>query len=82
MYGEISEMRENNKIIKSVLLNILTELKENYPKDWLLSLEMYELIYEKDHELEQEIHDHLSQLKSISAYCKLVSDGMELIEKK
>ena len=82
MYGEISEMRENNKINKSVLLNILTELKENYPKDWLLSLEMYELIYEKDHELEQEIHDHLSQLKSISAYCKLVSDGMELIEKK
>lgn len=81
MYGDLRSMRENSRLDELALFNILHELKENYPKDWLLSLEMYELVYGKGLEIEKKINDYLKQLKSISAFHKLISDGVKLITK-
>lgn len=82
MYKDLRDMRENSILEESSVSRILNELKENYPKDWLLCLEMYELVCGKGLEIEKEIHAHLTELKLISACNKLISDGIQLITKK
>jgi len=81
LYENLRYMRENSSLEEDSLLKILEELKENYPEDWLLCLEMYELVYGKGLEVEKEIHEHLNKLKSTSTMNKLISDGMQLIIK-
>ena len=82
LYENISFMRENSRLEEPSLLNILNDLKENHPKDWLLCLEMYELVYGKGLHIEKDIQEHLNKLKSISTINKLISDGIQLIIKQ
>jgi phenylalanine-4-hydroxylase len=82
LYEKLRFMRENSRMEDPSLLNILNELKENHPKDWLLCLEMYELVYGKGLKIEKDIQEHLNKLKSISAINKLISDGIQLIIKQ
>ena len=82
LYENLRFMRENSRLEEPSLLNILNELKENHHKDWLLCLEMYELVYGKGLKIEKDIQEHLNKLKSISAINKLISDGIQLIIKQ
>ena len=82
LYENLRFMRENSRLEELSLLNILNELKENHPKDWLLCLEMYELVYGKGLRIEKDIQEHLNKLKSISTINKLISDGIQLIIKQ
>ena len=82
LYENLRFMRENSRMEDPSLLNILNELKENHPKDWLLCLEMYELVYGKGLKIEKDIQEHLDKLKSISTINKLISDGIQLIIKQ
>ena len=82
LYENLRFMRENSRLEEPSLLNNLNELKENHPKDWLLCLEMYELVYGKGLKIEKDIQEHLDKLKSISTINKLISDGIQLIIKQ
>ena len=82
LYENLRFMRENSRLEEPSLLNILNELKENHHKDWLLCLEMYELVYGKGLKIEKDIQEHLDKLKSISTINKLISDGIQLIIKQ
>jgi phenylalanine-4-hydroxylase len=80
LYAEVREMRHNQSPDGLRIGEILTILKNDYPKDWLLALEMYELADKNDLEIAAEIRTYLTHLKSDEKYTKLIDNGLRLIE--
>ncbi|PHS67118.1 MAG: phenylalanine 4-monooxygenase [Flavobacterium sp.] len=73
MYLSVREIREN-KSIKEPLQKIFITLKEEYPSDWLLALEIYELT--KD----EQVLDYMEQLKVAKPkVAHLIDNGLSLI---
>lgn len=78
-YARIRAMRTESVIEQAVLSSIFKNIKKNYPKDWLLALEILELSKDEDlnNNLEQYLHklyiDH-PKLK------KLILDGLSLLK--
>ena len=58
---------------------LLEKLKSNYNKDWLLPLEMYELVYNSNSEIEQELVKYLANIKKNEQHTALINNGLKLI---
>jgi len=80
-YQEIAEMRKSGEVDFLRLNLIFEKLKANFTSDWLLPLEMYELIYQSNTKMETEILEYLTQLKKIKKYEQLITNGIRLISK-
>lgn len=83
LYKSVRMIREGNDNNES-LKNIFQELKLNHPKDWLLSVEIAELLTSNtDNVLMQEVLIHLEKLKeNRPEIAKLISNGLELVFEK
>ena len=81
MYQEIAEMRKNGKIDFLRFALIFEKLKSNFDSDWLLPLNMYELVYQSDTLIEAEILAYLTELQKIKKYEQLIANGIRLISK-
>lgn len=80
MYQTVRDFRER-KINEADLKLILNNLKQSYPNDWLLSVELLEVA--NDDVLKTEILDHLESLKTKRPEVKhLIEFGIELISEK
>ena len=80
LYAEIATMRLKKIEIKR-LQTILKILKNTYPNEWLLPLEMYELTYISNDDFSKEIYSYLIQLKDNQQYAHLIENGLKLILK-
>lgn len=77
-YAEIRSIRTQKTIDNNRLKTIFAKLKNNYPTDWLLPLEIMEL--STDDTLQKEISAYLITLKTnYPKYDKLITDGMKLL---
>jgi phenylalanine-4-hydroxylase len=81
LYQSVKDIREHQTKTKEALNTIFIETAENYPNEWLLLLEIYELIYKSNSELENKIKSRLLELKKQSKYTKLIKNGLNLITK-
>ncbi|CAL65221.1 aromatic amino acid hydroxylase [Christiangramia forsetii] len=82
LYESVRNIRkgENTKFSLSAAFDII---KKHHPKDWLLSVEIYELAIEDDPKLAEQIKDHLQKLKKIRPeVAHLIEDGLEMTETK
>ncbi len=80
LYGEVRNMREDGNIDEQRLLSILGELESDYPEDWLLPLEIYELASQNEStELFARVRDRLEELAQDEKTGHLVSDGLRLV---
>jgi phenylalanine-4-hydroxylase len=81
LYGQIREFREgtNTTISRN---KVLKELKSNHPKDWLLSVELYELARAGgDDTFASEILEHLEKVKQDRPEVgHLIDGGIALVE--
>ena len=79
LYGKIRKARETEgEIAASFLSHLFVEVKENYPQDWLLPLEILELA--PSDELRREISDYLALLgQERPEFKHLIRDGMQLL---
>ncbi|MEP0263547.1 aromatic amino acid hydroxylase [Dokdonia sp.] len=79
-YKEVRDIRENKTISPKQLSEIFEELCNNHTNDWLLSLEIYELVYEDGSAFAKTV---LKRLKTIQALrpeiAHLIENGIELI---
>ena len=82
MYETVRNYRKNQDYKIDSLKRILKEVTSNYPSEWLLLLELYELVYNKDLSLMNAIYDELLKLKQNKHFTKLITDGLELIINK
>lgn len=82
MYQMVREKRKNTQFDEGFLLKLFIKLKENYPREWLLPVELYELAYQKGFEelvnqLKSYLHSLMETEKDIS---HLIEDGIKLAE--
>jgi phenylalanine-4-hydroxylase len=82
LYETVKTYRTNNTDAVEILKSIFKELIDKHPSEWLLLLELYELVYNKDLSLMNKIHEQLLILKQNKHYSKLITDGLHLIIKK
>nr|WP_315158041.1 aromatic amino acid hydroxylase [uncultured Flavobacterium sp.] len=80
LYQTVRSIRESNDITAS-LKSIFEKLQENHPNDWLLSIELVELLHTRNEtNLMEQILLHLENLKKQRPEIKkLISNGLELI---
>ncbi len=83
LYQMVMDVRESKKDFEA-LSDIFQEIKNKYPRDWLLSLEIYELCYQNlgmRHPLTQKVHYYLQSFTSLNSDSKkLIYDGLNLID--
>jgi len=81
LYKTVAEIRRDRIAIIEKLALIFINLEKNYPSDWLLTLEIYELVYNSNTDFELKIKNYLTQLKQIKKYSQLIDNGLNLISK-
>ena len=83
LYAEVREIREGKKINIQKLEVIFDKLKNNYSQDWLLVLEIYELIFNKKQaeKLIGKTSAYLSQLSKNKRITNLIQNGIKQIKK-
>ena len=81
LYQKVREVREKNSSEED-FIQLFNDVKQGYSEDWLLSIELYELIYKQNNDLAKEIKTYLLEKGETKVeYKKLILDGTELIEK-
>ncbi|MBI9040392.1 aromatic amino acid hydroxylase [Lutibacter sp.] len=78
MYDEVACMRNGNVDVDRVKI-LFGILRKMYPNDWLLPLEMYELLHKSNSDLSTEIYNYLTQLKDNERFMYLIENGLKLI---
>ena len=82
LYQSVRSIREN-AITTNELLPIAETLIENYPKDWLLALEIIEILNDSQNETSQKLLQHLQELKTQKpSLATLIDNGLELLFEK
>jgi phenylalanine-4-hydroxylase len=77
LYQKVRDMRENNNINLEELSTIFNTIKSS-DKEWILALEIYELIYNLDNSLKNNVFTYL-QKNQKGKYGNLIKDGLVLI---
>ena len=81
LYGQIRDFREGTNTTTS-RNKVFKEIRENYPDDWLLSVELYELARKNQDEVfAEEIAEHLESVKQRNPKLgHLIDDGLALVD--
>ena len=82
LYQQVRKLREKQQIDEQLLEAIYKEIQQNYQNEWLLLLEMYELLNEGNYALKDTIHQNLLVLKEQKKFSKLITDGLRLLKKE
>lgn len=82
MYSVVREIRESEVYDKEKLKRIFEELISIYPNEWLLPLELYELAYIKNLDIQDKIYNYLVEKKGNPSLEKLIENGLNLIQQK
>ncbi len=81
LYQQIRHIRQNDLANETTLSEIFDQIRKEYPTEWLLPVEMYELAFLNKFSLQTEIKEYVlgltSQLKEVS---HLIQDGIFLAE--
>ncbi|MBT2686731.1 aromatic amino acid hydroxylase [Bacillus sp. ISL-47] len=81
LYEEVRQIRESN-FSKDVLLHsIVGKILNEFPEEWLLQLEILELVerYDKESPLKKLLLDQLEKLSEEERYIRLIQNGLDVI---
>lgn len=80
LYNTVRNIREGQITSKEQLSIIFENVLNHYPNDWLLPLEIYELVYNDNSELTKLVLEHLTALtKASPEIAHLIKNGIELL---
>ena len=80
LYGKINSIRNSKKLDISKIESIYENIKLNYPDEWLLLLEIYELIFTENLNLKEKVMISLNELKKDEKYKNLITNGLKLLK--
>jgi len=81
VYEKIRALRENNADVQA-LKDLWIKIKTNYPDEWLLAVELLELVKTRLPDLAEDITQHLRQLQqTYPEYVTRIENGLKLSEK-
>ena len=81
LYKSLRVFRENKIFDSKVCTDLFKEIREKCPDEWLILLELYEVVYFNDITLAKEVHIELVRLKRNKNLKQLICDGLDLIKK-
>ena len=81
LYKTLKNYRTNSDYNIDSLEQLFKEVISNYPSEWLILLELYELLYDKDLPLKTQVYEQLLKLKQNKQFTTLITDGLDLIIK-
>ncbi|MAO47480.1 MAG: phenylalanine 4-monooxygenase [Aequorivita sp.] len=83
LYKEVRAIRNSKEDDTTKLQQIFKILEENHPTDWLLPLEIYELVAQFDSDFSEQVLKHLLNLEQQRPkVAHLIEGGLELLETK
>ena len=81
LYAEVKEIRQSGGNIELQKINgIYNQIISNYHDEWLILLEIYEVLYETKYELRDSVKKSLLDLKKNNKFTDLIENGLKLIE--
>ena len=81
LYAEVKEIRQSGGNIELQKINgIYNQIISNYHDEWLILLEIYEILYETKYELRDSVKKSLLELKRNNKFTDLIENGLKLIE--
>ncbi|MEL4456628.1 aromatic amino acid hydroxylase [Lutimonas vermicola] len=81
LYEKVRMMRASQKVNEEVLENIFGQLLKNYPDDWLLVLEIYEILNSKSSTgFRNKVRSHLEESYHNEHVNQLIKDGIRLAD--
>jgi len=81
LYKNLRVFRENKTFDSRIYIALFKEIRKNCPDEWLILLELYEVVYFNDIVLAKEVHVELVRLKRNKNLKQLICDGLDLIKK-
>ena len=81
LYKSLRVFRENKIFDSKVCTDLYKEIREKCPEEWLILLELYEVVCFNDITLAKEVHIELVRLKRNKNLKQLICDGLDLIKK-
>jgi phenylalanine-4-hydroxylase len=82
-YQKVRDIREGKlNFNEETLKSVFTEIKSDYPEDWLLSLEILEILTQKNvnQEFRNDIRSYLDKKSGENeSFKKLITDGLEAV---
>ena len=81
LYKSLRVFRENKTFDSKVCTDLFKEIREKFPDEWLILLELYEVVCFNDITLAKEVHIELVRLKRNKNLKQLICDGLDLIKK-
>ena len=79
-YALVADLRRSGNIDLEVLTEVFSELTKDFPQDWLLVLEIFELIHtNKTAPLTKDVKVYLDKLSEQESLKDLIQDGIQLL---
>ena len=81
LYATVRNMRNSNKIDVEKIKHVFKDLKANHPLEWLITLELLEILKNTDSkDLQTELLKHIENIKlQKPKIAHLIEDGLDLI---
>ncbi len=81
LYKKVRNIRENKKTNFKSLANVFSEAKSKYKNEWLILIEIYEIIHDLKCNFKEELYDYLIKMSKEDNYSDLINNGLKLIKK-
>lgn len=81
LYSQVRVLREAGSYSTNDIKIIFDRLTSQYPDDWLLPLELFEMAHSSSFDYQGEILAYLEHLMTNKSFKKLINNGLKLIKK-
>ena len=81
MYLYALKVLNHQQLCEDILQDIFLKIRNDFSGEWLLVLEIYELLYKSNLSFEKELLKYLESLKENIQISNLISTGLKLIRK-
>ncbi len=81
LYKKVRKIRENKKTNFKLLANVYLEVKSKYKNEWLILIEIYEIIHDSKCSFKDELYDYLIKISKKDKYSDLINNALKLIKK-
>ena len=80
LYGEVKNIRQSGQIELNKISSIYNNIISDYNHEWLILLEIYEILFETKSDLRDKVKKSLSELRKNDKFTDLIDNGLKLIK--
>jgi len=80
LYGDVRSIRESKVCDILKIESIYNNIKLNFPNEWLILLEIYEILFNQTSDLKDKVLVSLLELQKNEKYSNLITNGLRLIK--